>query len=135
MEQNTTSQLAPAPMAPPPAPVGVAPIAPLPVAAPPMAPPPFEDGGAIVKKGGGIKEWFSDINIVDVAVSAVIVGAVLYTVHYYKFMMMLEKSGYSDLNTKVSKLQSAVDAQKAEMNAAGNGKLDRQRRRPVMRLA
>ena len=135
MEQNTTSQLAPAPMAPPPAPVGVAPIAPLPVAAPPMAPPPFEDGGAIVKKGGGIKEWFSDINIVDVAVSAVIVGAVLYTVHYYKFMMMLEKSGYSDLNTKVAKLQSAVDAQKAEMNAAGNGKLDRQRRRPVMRLA
>ena len=135
MEQTTTSQLTPAPMAPPPAPAGVAPIAPLPVAAPPMAPSPFEDGGAIVKKSGGIKEWFSDINIVDVAVSAVIVGAVLYTVHYYKFMMMLEKSGYSDLNTKVSKLQSAVDAQKAEMNAAGNGKLDRQRRRPVMRLA
>ena len=105
------------------------------MATPPMAPPPFEDGGAIVKKGGGIKEWFSDINIVDVAVSAVIVGAVLYTVHYYKFMMMLEKSGYADLNTKVAKLQSAVDAQKAEMNAAGNGKLDRQRRKPVMRLA
>lgn len=131
MEANVTPQVAPAPMVPPPA---AAPMA-APMAAPPMAPPPFEDGGAIVKKGGGIKEWFSDINIVDVAVSAVIVGAVLYTVHYYKFMMMLEKSGYSDLNTKVSKLQSAVDAQKAEMNAAGNGKLDRQRRRPVMRLA
>ena len=131
MEANVTPQAAPAPMVPPPA---AAPMA-APMAAPPMAPPPFEDGGAIVKKGGGIKEWFSDINIVDVAVSAVIVGAVLYTVHYYKFMMMLEKSGYSDLNTKVSKLQSAVDAQKAEMNASGNGKLDRQRRRPVMRLA
>ena len=131
MEVNVTPQAAPAPMVPPPA---AAPMA-APMAAPPMAPPPFEDGGAIVKKGGGIKEWFSDINIVDVAVSAVIVGAVLYTVHYYKFMMMLEKSGYSDLNTKVAKLQSAVDAQKAEMNAAGNGKLDRQRRRPVMRLA
>jgi hypothetical protein len=131
MEANVTPQVAPAPMVPPPA---AAPMA-APMAAPPMAPPPFEDGGAIVKKGGGIKEWFSDINIVDVAVSAVIVGAVLYTVHYYKFMMMLEKSGYADLNTKVAKLQSAVDAQKAEMNAAGNGKLDRQRRRPVMRLA
>ena len=131
MEANVTPQVAPAPMVPPPA---AAPMA-APMAAPPMAPPPFEDGGAIVKKGGGIKEWFSDINIVDVAVSAVIVGAVLYTVHYYKFMMMLEKSGYSDLNTKVSKLQSAVDAQKAEMNASGNGKLDRQRRRPVMSLA
>ena len=132
MEANVTPQVAPAPMVPPPA---AAPVA-APMASPmPMAAPPYEDGGAIVKKGGGIKEWFSDINIVDVAVSAVIVGAVLYTVHYYKFMMMLEKSGYSDLNTKVSKLQSAVDAQKAEMNAAGNGKLDRQRRRPVMRLA
>jgi hypothetical protein len=131
MEANVTPQAAPAPMVPPPA---AAPAA-APMAAPPMAPPPFEDGGAIVKKGGGIKDWFSDINIVDVAVSAVIVGAVLYTVHYYKFMMMLEKSGYADLNTKVAKLQSAVDAQKAEMNAAGNGKLDRQRRRPVMRLA
>lgn len=131
MEANVTPQAAPSPMVPPPAAApAVAPMAP-----PPMAPPPYEEGGAIIKKGGGMKEWFSDINIVDVAVSAVIVGAVLYTVHYYKFMMMLEKSGYADLNTKVSKLQSAVDAQKAEMNAAGNGKLDRQRRRPVMRLA
>jgi hypothetical protein len=85
MEANVTPQAAPAPMVPPPA---AAPMA-APMAAPPMAPPPFEDGGAIVKKSGGIKEWFSDINIVDVAVSAVIVGAVLYTVHYYKFMMML----------------------------------------------
>jgi outer membrane murein-binding lipoprotein Lpp len=49
-------------------------------------------------------------------------------------MMMLEKSGYADLSARVAKLQSAMDAQKAEMNAAGSGKLDRQRRRPVMRL-
>ena len=130
MEQNTTSQLTPAPMAPPPAPVAAPPVA-----APPMAAPPMEDGGAVVSKSSGVKAWFNDINIVDVAVSAVIVGAVLYTVHYYKFMMMLEKSGYADLNTKIAKLQSAVDAQKAEMNASGNGKLDRQRKRPVMRLA
>lgn len=131
MEQNITPQAAPAPMVPPPT---GAPMA-APMAAPPVAPPPaYEDGGAVIKKGGGIKEWFSDINIVDVAVSAVIVGAVLYTVHYYKFMMMLEKSGYADLSGKVAKLQSAMDAQKAEMNAAGGNKLDRQRRRPVMRL-
>ena len=49
-------------------------------------------------------------------------------------MMMLEKSGYADLSGKISKLQSAMDAQKAEMNASGNNKLDRQRKRPVMRL-
>jgi len=131
MEQNITPQAAPAPMVPPPT---AAPAA-APMAAPAMGPAPaFEDGGAVVKKGGGIKEWFSDINIVDVAVSAVIVGAVLYTVHYYKFMMMLEKSGYADLSGRIAKLQSAMDAQKAEMNASGSGKLDRQRRRPVMRL-
>ena len=133
MEQNITPQSAPPPM--------VAPAAPMaaggqpPMASPAMAAaPPFEEGGAVVNKGGGIKEWFSDINIVDVTVSAFIVGAVLYTVHYYKFMMMLEKSGYADLSGRIAKLQSGIDAQKAEMNAAGNGKLDRQRRRPVMRL-
>ena len=130
MEANTTSLTPPAPVAPPPAPVAAPPIA-----APPMAAPPMEDGGAVVSKPNGIKQWFSDINIVDVAGSAVIVGAVLYTVHYYKFMMMLEKSGYADLSGKVSKLQSAMDAQKAEMNATGNNKLDRQRKRPVMRLS
>lgn len=130
MEQNMTPQPAPAPMVPPPAPMAAGGQPPMP-SAPPAAPP-YEDGGAVVTKGGGIKEWFSDINIVDVTVSAFIVGAVLYTVHYYKFMMMLEKAGYADLNSKISKMQSAMDAQKAEMNAAG--RLEKSRRRPVMRL-
>ena len=132
MDANVTPQAAPAPMVPPPAPVAAQPM---PVAAPPMTTPPVDDGGAVIKKGGGIKEWFSDINIVDVAVSAVIVGGILYMVQYYKFIMMLEKSGYADLNAKVSKLQSALDAQKAEMNANGANKVDRQRRRPMMRLS
>jgi hypothetical protein len=129
MEQNMTPQAPQMPAAPPMAAGGQPPM---PVAAPPMPAPSFEDGGAVVEKKGGIKEWFSDINIVDVTVSAFIVGAVLYTVHYYKFMMMLEKAGYADLNAKVSKMQSAMDAQKAEMNAAG--RLEKSRRRPVMRL-
>ena len=117
---------------------------PLPQAAnPPMpsAPPPppmieegGSNGGAFIRSGGGIKEWFSDINIVDVTISAFIVGAVLYSVHYYKFMMMLEKSGYADLSAKIAKLQSGIDAQKAEMNATGSNKVDRLRKRPMMRL-
>lgn len=130
MEQNMTPQAPQMPSAATPMASGGQP--PMPVAAPPMPSPSFEDGGAIVEKKGGIKEWFSDINIVDVTVSAFIVGAVLYTVHYYKFMMMLEKAGYADLNAKISKMQSAMDAQKAEMNAAG--RLENSRRRPVMRL-
>jgi hypothetical protein len=129
MEQNITPQSAPTPMVPP-APMAAGGQQPMP-SAPPAAPP-YEDGGAVVTKGGGIKEWFSDINIVDVTVSAFIVGAVLYTVHYYKFMMMLEKSGYADLSGRIAKLQSGIDAQKAEMNAAG--RLEKSRKRPVMRL-
>jgi hypothetical protein len=129
MEQNMTPQAPQMPAAPPMAAGGQPPM---PVAAPPMPANNFEDGGAVVEKKGGIKEWFSDINIVDVTVSAFIVGAVLYTVHYYKFMMMLEKAGYADLNAKISKMQSAMDAQKAEMNASG--RLEKSRRRPVMRL-
>lgn len=131
MEQNINPQPAPAPMVPAPAaPMAAGGQPPMP-SAPPAAPP-YEDGGAVVTKGGGIKEWFSDINIVDVTVSAFIVGAVLYTVHYYKFMMMLEKSGYADLTARIAKLQSGMDAQKAEMNAAG--RLEKSRKRPVMRL-
>jgi hypothetical protein len=131
MEQNITPQSAPPPMAAPAAPMAAGGQPPM--ASPAMAAaPPFEEGGAVVNKGGGIKEWFSDINIVDVTVSAFIVGAVLYTVHYYKFMMMLEKSGYADLSARIAKLQSGIDAQKAEMNAAG--RLEKSRKRPVMRL-
>ena len=127
------------PMANPPMAGGGATPPPMPMATPPMAgggatpPPAFEEGGAVIKKGGGIKEWFSDINIVDVTISAFIVGAVIYTVQYYKFMMMLEKTGYADLKGKVAKLQSSVDATKAEMNAAGKMQ-QRGRRAPLSRL-
>jgi hypothetical protein len=110
---------------------------PMPVAAQPMT---FNQGGddlgggngAFIKKGGGIKEFFNDINILDVTISAFVVGGILYAVYYYKYMMLLEKSGYADLSTRVQKLESALAAQKAELNASG--KMDRMRRRPLMRL-
>lgn len=88
--------------------------------------------GAFIKKGGGIKEFFNDINILDVTISAFVVGGILYAVYYYKYMMMLEKSGYADLSTRVQKLESALAAQKAELNAAG--KMEKMRRNPIMRL-
>lgn len=123
------------PMATPPTPMAGGGAPPMPMAAPPAPATPspsFEEGGAVIKKGGGIKEWFSDINIVDVTISAFIVGGIIYMVQYYKFMMMLEKAGYADLKGKVAKLQSSVDATKAEMNAAG--KMQRGRKAPLMRL-
>jgi hypothetical protein len=106
---------------------------PMPPAAPAMA-----EGGAVEPSGGSgsgvgskIKEFFSDINILDVAVSAFIVGGVLYTVHYFKFMMMMEKTGYADLSAKVQKLENQMAAAKksAEANATGNGA---KRKRPLM---
>jgi hypothetical protein len=81
--------------------------------------------------GGGIKGFFKDINLLDVTISAFIVGGVIYAMQYYKYMMMLEKSGYTDLSERVQKLESSIKAAKktAEMNASGM-----QKRRPVMRM-
>jgi hypothetical protein len=101
--------------------------------APSMATPPMmADGGAVIKRSGGFKEFFEDVNILDVTISAFIVASVLYTVHYYRYMMLLEKSGYQDLSARLGKIESAVIAKKAEMNASGN--MRNNKRRPVMRL-
>jgi len=101
--------------------------------APHMATPPMmADGGAVIKKGGGFRDFFEDVNILDVTISAFIVASVLYTVSYYRYMMLLEKSGYQDLSARLGKIESAVVARKAEMNASGN--MRNNKRRPVMRL-
>lgn len=125
---------APAP-APAPSPQYTPPPTPAPMPSPMMA-----EGGDV--GGGGsasnkFKEFFSDINILDVAIAAFIVGGVLYAVNYYKFMIMMEKSGYSDLSTRVQRLESQLAAAKktAEANAAGNGKMPmRNRRRALVTL-
>lgn len=122
--------------------------APVPAAAPAAAPMPMAqnppipaapvstmaDGGDVGggdSGGGGVKGFFKDINLLDVAISAFIVGGVIYAMQYFKYMMMLEKSGYTDLSERVQKLESSVQAAKktAEMNASGM-----QKRRPVMRM-
>lgn len=105
-------------------------------------PPMMADGGETPSGasssgfGGKVKEFFSDINILDVAISAFIVGGVLYAVHYYKFMIALEKSGYADLSTRVQRLESQMAAAKksAEMNATGNGKMPMRRKRALVTL-
>lgn len=114
-------------------PVSAAPAAPMqpaPMAAPVAAPAPvYSEGGSI---GSSIKGFFSDINLVDIAISAFIVAGVIYSVHYYKYMMLLEKSAYRDLSDRLQKVESAALAQKKteeSMNASGNN-----RRRPIMRL-
>jgi hypothetical protein len=87
---------------------------------PPMPQSPMmEDGGAV--RNNPVKEFFSDVNILDVSISAFIVAAVIYSIQYHRFMMMIEKSGYADLSSRVQKLESSIAAAKktSEVNASG----------------
>lgn len=124
-----------------PTPAAAPAAAPMPMAQNPPIPaaPPVStmaDGGSVGDGdsggGGGIKGFFKDINILDVTISAFIVGGVIYAMQYYKYMMMLEKSGYTALSERLQKVESSLQAAKktAEMNASGMQK----RRRPVMRI-
>lgn len=88
---------------------------------PPPMPPSMEDGGSIQSSSNRIKDFFNDINVVDVTISAFVVAAVIYSIQYHRFMMMIEKSGYADLSSRVQKLESSMAAAKktAEVNANG----------------
>jgi hypothetical protein len=119
----------------------VPPAAPSPNYTPPPPPAPSapamaEGGETPSGSGGGIKAFFSDVNVVDVTISAFIVAAVIYSVQYHRYMMMIEKTGYADLSTRVQKLESSIEAakRKAEANAAGSGKPNMRKRRALMSL-
>jgi len=96
---------------------------------PPQAPPPppmnpnYADGGEM---GGGsksnpIKDFFSDINIVEAGILALGVATFLYAIHYYKFEMQLSKTGYADLNGRMQKLESDMAKKEKEANANAQG--------------
>jgi hypothetical protein len=104
----------------------------MPMAAPaPAAPAPAMAEGGETASGGGIKAWFADINIVEVSVSALIVGVGIYAIQYFRLMMAMEKTAYNDVIERIGKLESAQLAAKktAEVNASGS-----RGKRPVMRL-
>jgi hypothetical protein len=97
---------------------------------PPQAPPPmppmnpnYAEGGEM---GGGsksnpIKDFFSDINIVEAGILALGVATFLYAIYYYKFEMQLSKTGYADLNGRMTKLESDMKKKEATANANANG--------------
>lgn len=97
-----------------------------------MPPSEMKADGGEVSRGSGIKEFFADVNIVDVVVSAFIVAGITYAMYYYKYMMQLEKAGYVEMSDRLRRLESSVQAREAEMNAIGNST---RRKRPVMRIA
>lgn len=119
----------------------VAPAAPAaPAPSPHYTPPPMNnmptmaDGGDVggtAPRKNPFKDFFSDINVVDVAVSAFIVGAVIYSIQYHKFMIMMEKTGYADLSTRLNRLESDMASMKkkaaVEANASGNRMMRRKR--------
>lgn len=130
MQNGATAMGAPAPApAATQSPNYVPPTPPAPPAAPEMA-----KGGETETYGGGggIKEFFADINVVEVVLSAFIVAGVIYSLYYNKYMLKLEKTGYQEVSDRIMKLESSVAAKEAEMNAIGNMN---KRKRPIMRLA
>jgi hypothetical protein len=95
----------------------------------PMPPqqPTFEDGGTTSAKSNPIKDFFSDINIVEAGIMALGVAAFIYAIYYYKFEMTMTKTGYADLNGRLQKLEVEEGKRKtAEMNASG-GKMKKKR--------
>jgi len=119
----------PAPAAPP------APPAPSPQYTPPPAPMPSmaeggDVGGAPARKNP-FKDFFADVNVVDVAISAFVVGAVIYSIQYHKFMIMMEKTGYADLSTRINRVEKDIATAKrkaaSEANASGSMKMRRKR--------
>jgi len=127
---NTTIENS-APPAPVSTPAPAPAAAPMPMAAPAPTPAPAMAEGGETTSGGGIKGWFGDINVVEVSVSALIVGVGIYAIQYFRLMMAMEKSAYNDVIERIGKLESAALAAKktAEVNASGS-----RGRRPVMRL-
>lgn len=95
-----------------------APQPPVPVAADGIqVPEPVKTGGS-----GGIREFFSDINLLDIGFSALLVGTLYYFTYYYKFQVQFSKNNFADLNGRVSKLESFAEAQKKkeqQANATG----------------
>jgi hypothetical protein len=127
---NTTIENS-APPAPVSTPAPAPAAAPMPMAAPVPTPAPAMAEGGETTSGGGIRAWFGDINVVEVSVSALIVGVGIYAIQYFRLMMAMEKSAYNDVIERIGKLESAALAAKktAEVNASGS-----KGRRPVMRL-
>jgi type IV secretory pathway VirB6-like protein len=88
----------------------------------------YEVGGQ-TNKGNIFKGFFNDINILDVMLSAFIVGGILYVVYYYKHQMAKDKTIYTDLDTRLSTIEKQVKKVNSELNATGKNK-----KRNVVRL-
>ena len=98
---------------------------------PPAMPQAYAEGGAT--KTNPIKDFFSDVNVVEAALLALGVATFLYAIYYYKFEMTLSKTGYADLNARMQKIESENAKRKAaEQNANAENSVRRSRKRILM---
>lgn len=97
----------------------------------------MEEGGGVPSASGSrnpFKDFFSDVNVLDVVFTATVFGVLFYFVDYFKTMKALNKVGYADLSTRVQKIESQLAAAKSkEMNATG-GRGTMRRKRALVSL-
>jgi len=106
-------------------------VPPIPPAAPAAAPASMEAGGSTPSNyAGNFKAFFQGINWLDVALSSFVVAAMAYSIKYHKYMLLIEKSGYTNLSERVNGLETKMAKKISEMNASGS----RGRKRGVVRL-
>ncbi len=139
---NAAQSIASASVPPPAAPAAAPAAAPvvaaagMPPAPPPMPPmnPSYAEGGEMGSKKNLIKDFFSDINLVEAGIMALGVATFLYAIYYYKFEMQLSKTGYADLNGRMLSLEADMKKakQKAEAGANANGQGGMRLRKRVM---
>ncbi len=119
--------------------VATPPPAPQAAASPQYTPPPtnaptMAEGGDTntpAPRKNPLSGFFADINIIDVTISAFVVGAVIYSIQYHKFMMMMEKTGYADLSTRLNRVENDIASAKkkaSEANASGGRGFMRKKR-------
>jgi len=134
MQQNTTTgvQAGGAAAAPIPQPAATPSPNYVPPIPPPSTAPPMENGGETGSSyGSGFKAFFSDINWLDIALSSFIIAAMAYSIKYHKYMLMIEKSGYTNLTDRINSIETKVSKKISEMNATGGSKM---RSRAAVRL-
>ena len=101
----------------------VTPQAPIvaPIPTPTFQSPSFEDGGDTGGRryANSLKEFFSDINLVEAAILGLGVATFLYAIYYYKFEMSMTKTGYAELNARLNKVELLTSKIASEKNASG----------------
>lgn len=87
------------------------------------------DGGN-VGRGNPFKDFFNDINILDITISAFIVAGVIYSISYYKFQMLKDQKGYAEISQRIATIESQIKKVNSELNATGSNK----KKKPLVRL-